>query len=86
MDLFDKCNYELLNRTRELGVYPYFHELQSRQAPVVKMEGKRMIMLGSNNYLGMTENNEVIEAGINALYKYGSGCSGERRRYRRGIF
>ena len=78
MDLFDKCNYELLNRTRELGVYPYFHELQSRQAPVVKMEGKRMIMLGSNNYLGMTENNEVIEAGINALYKYGSGCSGSR--------
>ena len=78
MDLFDKCNYELLNRTRELDVYPYFHVLQSRQAPVVTMEGKREIMLGSNNYLGLTENNEVIEAGINALYKYGSGCSGSR--------
>lgn len=78
MDLFDKCNYELLNRTRELNIYPYFHVLQSRQAPVVTMEGKRIIMLGSNNYLGLTENNEVIEAGINALYKYGSGCSGSR--------
>ena len=78
MDLFDKCNYELLNRSRELGVYPYFHELQSRQAPIVTMEGHRVIMLGSNNYLGMTEDDEVIEAGINALYKYGTGCSGSR--------
>ena len=78
MDLFDKCNYELLNRSRELGVYPYFHELQSRQAPIVTMEGKRVIMLGSNNYLGLTEDDDVINAGINALYKYGSGCSGSR--------
>ncbi len=78
MDLFAKCNHELLNRTRELGVYPYFHELQSRQAPVVTMEGRRVIMLGSNNYLGLTEDDEVIEAGINALYKYGTGCSGSR--------
>ncbi len=78
MDLFDKCNYELLNRSRELGVYPYFHELQSKQAPVVTMEGKRIIMLGSNNYMGFTEDNDIIKAGINALYKYGSGCSGSR--------
>ena len=78
MDLFDKCHYDLLDRSRELGVYPYFHELQSRQAPVVTMEGRRVIMLGSNNYLGLTEDNDVIEAGINALYKYGSGCSGSR--------
>lgn len=78
MDLFDKCEFELLNRSRELGVYPYFHELQSKQAPVVTMEGKRMIMLGSNNYLGLTEDDEIIAAGINALYKYGSGCSGSR--------
>ena len=78
MDLFDKCNYELLNRSRELNVYPYFHELQSRQAPIVTMEGRRVIMLGSNNYLGLTEDNDVINAGINALYKYGSGCSGSR--------
>ena len=78
MDLFDKCNYELLNRSRELNIYPYFHELQSRQAPIVTMEGRRVIMLGSNNYLGLTENDEIIEAGINALYKYGTGCSGSR--------
>lgn len=78
MDLFDKCNFELLNRTRELGLYPYFHELQSRQAPVVTMEGKRMIMLGSNNYLGLTEDDEIIAAGVAALQKYGTGCSGSR--------
>lgn len=78
MDLFDKCNYDLLNKVRQLGIYPYFHELQSRQAPVVQMEGKRIIMLGSNNYLGLTEDEEVIEAGIKALWKYGSGCSGSR--------
>lgn len=78
MDLFDKCHFELLDRTRELGLYPYFHQLQSRQAPIVTMEGHKVIMLGSNNYLGLTEDSDVIEAGINALYKYGSGCSGSR--------
>ena len=78
MDLFDKCNFDLLNKVRELGIYPYFHCLESRQAPVVTMEGKRMIMLGSNNYLGLTEDPVVVEAGIKALEKYGTGCSGSR--------
>lgn len=78
MDLFDKCNFDLLNKVRDLGIYPYFHCLESRQAPVVTMEGKRMIMLGSNNYLGFTEDPIVVEAGIKALEKYGTGCSGSR--------
>ena len=78
MDLFDKCNFDLLNKARELDIYPYFHCLESKQAPVVKMEGKRIIMLGSNNYLGFTEDPEVIKAGIEALKKYGSGVSGSR--------
>ena len=78
MDLFDKCNFDLLNKVRDLGIYPYFHCLESRQAPVVTMEGKRMIMLGSNNYLGFTEDPVVVEAGIKALEKYGTGCSGSR--------
>ncbi|MBP3574899.1 MAG: hypothetical protein J6J55_00230, partial [Paludibacteraceae bacterium] len=43
---------------------PYFHTLESRQAPVVEMEGSRRIMLGSNNYLGFTEDPIVIEAGL----------------------
>ena len=58
------------------GVYPYFHALQSRQDVEVQMEGKRRIMLGSNNYLGLTTDPEVIEAGIRALEQYGTGCSG----------
>ncbi|MBR2167840.1 MAG: pyridoxal phosphate-dependent aminotransferase family protein [Paludibacteraceae bacterium] len=82
MDLFQKCisdpNAERLHMARELNVYPYFHVLESRQAPVVQMEGHRVIMLGSNNYLGFTEDPEVIAAGHAALDKYGTGVSGSR--------
>ena len=63
---------------RRLGVYPYFHALESRQDVEVIMEGKRRIMLGSNNYLGLTTNPRVIEAGVKAIEKYGTGCSGSR--------
>ena len=77
-DLFQKCNFDLLNQVREMNIYPYFHELRSKQAPVVDMEGKRRIMLGSNNYLGLTEDPKVIEAGVAAMKKYGTGCSGSR--------
>ncbi len=79
MDLFDKC-YEpsLAMQAREMGIYPYFHALQSRQDKEVIMEGKRRIMLGSNNYLGLTTQPEVVEAGIKALERYGTGCSGSR--------
>ena len=63
---------------RDLNVYPYFHVLESRQAPVVQMEGHRVIMLGSNNYLGFTEDPDVIAAGHAALDKYGTGVSGSR--------
>lgn len=78
-DLFDKCaKYTLANEYRAKGIYPYFHALESRQAPEVMMEGKRRIMLGSNNYLGLTENPEIIQAGVDALKQYGTGCSGSR--------
>lgn len=78
IDLFDKMDIPLLNQVRELNIYPYFHELQSKQDIVVTMEGKRRIMLGSNNYLGLTINERVIEASKKALEKYGTGCSGSR--------
>lgn len=79
MDIFDKC-YEpsLAKQVREQGIYPYFHALQSRQDKEVVMEGKRRIMLGSNNYLGLTVNEEVKRAAINATEEYGTGCSGSR--------
>ncbi len=79
MDLFEKCrNYTLADEFRAKGIYPYFRALESRQDKEVIMEGKRRIMLGSNNYLGLTTCPEVVEAGIAAYRQYGSGCSGSR--------
>lgn len=79
MDIFAKCyDKSMVDEAREKGIYPYFHALESRQAAEVIMESKRRIMLGSNNYLGLTSHPEVIEAGIRAFREYGSGCSGSR--------
>lgn len=79
MDLFKKCaNYDVVKKLVEADIYPYFHKLETRQGPEVIMEGKKIIMIGSNNYLGLTTHPEVVEAGIKALEKYGSGCSGSR--------
>ena len=79
MDIFQKCyNYPLARELRERGVYPYFHALESRQDVEVVMDGKRRIMLGSNNYLGLTTCPEVLEAALEALKQYGTGCSGSR--------
>jgi len=78
-DFFAKC-YEpqLQDQLKEKGIYPYFRALESRQDVEVIMEGKRRIMLGSNNYLGLTVQPEVIEAGIKTMEKLGTGCSGSR--------
>ena len=79
MDIFEKCNQRYIqDEVRDLGIYPYFHALESRQDTEVIMEGKRRIMLGSNNYLGLTTCPEVIEAGVRAYQELGSGCSGSR--------
>ena len=79
MDIFAKFNEpQLADEVRELNIYPYFHALESRQDTEVIMEGKRRIMLGSNNYLGLTTSPDVIEAGIRAYEQFGSGCSGSR--------
>ena len=79
MDLFEKTkgqhNYTI---AKERGLYPYFHELESGQDTQVVMEGIDTIMIGSNNYLGLTSDPRVINAGIEALKKYGSGNSGSR--------
>ena len=79
MDIFTKCEqYTTTREAKAQGIYPYFHALQSRQDVEVIMEGKRRIMLGSNNYLGLTTYPEIVEAGIKAFETYGSGCSGSR--------
>ena len=79
MDLFEKCyKPSMVDEIREKNIYPYFHALESRQDTEVIMEGRRRIMLGSNNYLGLTTNPGVIEAGVRAYEQFGSGCSGSR--------
>ena len=79
MDLFEKCYAPMVaDEYRDKGIYPYFRALETRQGPEVVMEGRRRIMLGSNNYLGLTSCPEVVEAGIKALEKFGTGCSGSR--------
>ena len=81
MDIFEKCNNEFMqtvNNLKENNVYPYFTELTSGQDTVVKMNGIDTVMIGSNNYLGLTSHPDVIQAGVDAIKKYGSGCSGSR--------
>ena len=79
MPLFKKCEeYVYIRELVDKGIYPYFHELESKQDIEVMREGERRIMLVSNNYLGLTVNQEVIDAGVEAMKKYGTGCSGSR--------
>ena len=78
-DIFEKCFK--FTRARELmavGLYPYFRMIESAQDPEVVIKGKKMIMVGSNNYLGLTNHPKVKEACIEAVRKYGSGCAGSR--------
>ncbi len=79
LDLFD--SYKSFTQPRELmeaGLYPYFHALETAQDTEVVINGKSTIMLGSNNYLGLTNDPRTIAAAHAALDKYGTGCSGSR--------
>ncbi len=69
---------ELLNAARQADVFPYFHVLEGATGPVVEMEGAARIMLGSNNYLGLTGDERVREAAIDAVRRYGTGLTGSR--------
>lgn len=79
MDLFKKClEFTRADEVKAAGVYPYFRPIEENEGPVVQIEGKRIIMAGSNNYLGLTGHPKVKEAAIKAIEKYGTGCSGSR--------
>ncbi|HEX9482075.1 MAG TPA: aminotransferase class I/II-fold pyridoxal phosphate-dependent enzyme [Solirubrobacteraceae bacterium] len=69
---------ELLRAAREADVLPYFHVLSSPAMPVVEMEGAERIMLGSNNYLGLTGDERVLAGAEDALHRYGTGLTGSR--------
>ena len=60
------------------GIYPYFREIEGKQGTEVIMEGRRVLMFGSNAYTGLTGDQRVIDAGCAAMQKYGSGCAGSR--------
>jgi 8-amino-7-oxononanoate synthase len=79
VDLFDKCkSFTRADDTKAAGYYPYFHAIQESEGPVVQIEGRKVVMAGSNNYLGLTAHPKVKEAAIKAVHKYGTGCSGSR--------
>ena len=71
-------HYRVPQQYMEQGVYPYFREITSKQGPEVIMDGRKMLMFGSNAYTGLTGDQRVIDAGKAALDKYGSGCAGSR--------
>lgn len=79
MDLFEKCfSFTRADDVKAAGLYPYFHPIEENEGPVVRVEGREMVMAGSNNYLGLTAHPDVKEAAVKAIEKYGTGCSGSR--------
>ena len=79
MDIFEKCaNFTDAKEAIAAGIYPYFHALETGQDTEVVIEGRKTIMIGSNNYLGLTSHPRVKKAAIEAVEKFGSGCSGSR--------
>ncbi len=79
MDLFQKCfEFTRADEVKEQGLYPYFRPVEENEGPVVKLEGRDVIMAGSNNYLGLTADPRVKQAAKDAIDKYGTGCSGSR--------
>jgi 8-amino-7-oxononanoate synthase len=65
-------------RVKSAGLYPYFRAIESAQDTEVVIKGKRVLMFGSNSYLGLTNHPKIKEAAINAIRKYGTGCAGSR--------
>ena len=77
--LFEKCkNFTKARETQAAGLYPYFKPISKAEDTVVVIEGKEKVMMGSNNYLGLTQHPKVLEAAKQALERYGSGCTGSR--------
>ena len=79
MDIFQKCReFTRADDVKEAGYYPYFRAIEENEGPVVQIEGRDIIMAGSNNYLGLTADPRVKEAAIRATEQFGTGCSGSR--------
>jgi len=70
--------YTLADEVKAQGIYPYYRPIESGQDPVVKMNGKDVLMFGSNSYLGLSDDPRLKEAAVEAIRKYGTSCSGSR--------
>lgn len=70
--------YDAPQKAMQAGIYPYFREIESDQDTVVMMNGKKILMFGSNSYLGLTNHPKVKQAAKDAIDKYGTGCAGSR--------
>lgn len=70
--------YRVPQEYMAMGVYPYFREIDSAQDTEVMMDGKKVLMFGSNSYMGLTYDSRIVEAAIKATQKYGTGCAGSR--------
>lgn len=80
MNLFEErmAAYDQPQKIKELGIYPYFREIECKQGTEVCMQGHKVLMFGSNAYTGLTGDDRVIEAGVAAMRQYGAGCAGSR--------
>ncbi len=79
MDIFTKCyQYSTVKDAKESGIYPYFIPLDENEGTEVIFDDRRVIMCGSNNYLGLTTHPKVREAAMNAIKRYGTSCTGSR--------
>ena len=77
--LLERCGqYTLPQEVKAKGIYPYYRPIESGQDPVVDMKGKKVLMFGSNSYLGLSDDPRLKEAAIEAIKKYGTSCSGSR--------
>ncbi len=78
-DIFEKCrHFTIAKQLMESGIYPYFKELESEQAPEITIKGKKFIMFGSNNYLGLANDPRMKTAAIDAVKNFGTGVAGSR--------
>jgi 8-amino-7-oxononanoate synthase len=79
MDIFEKCyNYTLARIAQAAGLYPYFIPIHNSEGTEAVIEGRRVLMLGSNNYLGLTTDPRVRQAAIDATNEFGTSCTGSR--------
>ena len=79
MDIFMKCGeYTAADRAREAGLYPYFIPLTNNEGPEARIGDHHLIMIGSNNYLGLTVHPKVRQAAMDAVALYGTSCTGSR--------